>query len=234
MPLDKVFKTVPKNPVEWARVLKQLAVIPDDDSVGEDQIQDGEVTFQKIQDITPDRLLGRDTAPAGAVQELTVSGGIEFTGTGIQRSALTGDVTAAAGNNATTIANDAVTYAKIQNVTSTDRLLGRSTVGAGDVEEIVCTAAGRALLDDVDASAQRSSLGLGSAATQNTGTTGAVVPLLNGINIHASGQFAAFGMGTTAAQQAANPDTSGAVLADLETEVNQLKAVLRVFGLIAT
>jgi hypothetical protein len=66
------------------------------------------------------------------------------------------------------IANSAVTYAKIQNVTATDRLLGRSTAGAGVVEEIACTAAGRALLDDADAAAQRTTLGLGTAATQNS------------------------------------------------------------------
>lgn len=35
-------------------------------------------------------------------------------------------------------------------------------------------------------------------------------------------------------QPAANPDTSGATLAQLETEVNQLKAALRALGLIAT
>lgn len=56
------------------------------------------------------------------------------------------------------IDNDAVTYAKIQNVSATDRLLGRSTAGAGDAEEIVCTAAGRALIDDADAAAQRTTL----------------------------------------------------------------------------
>jgi hypothetical protein len=53
-----------------------------------------------------------------------------------------------------------VTYAKMQNVSATDKLLGRSTAGAGDVEEITCTAAGRALIDDADASAQRTTLGL--------------------------------------------------------------------------
>jgi len=53
----------------------------------------------------------------------------------LKRAALTGDVTASADSNATTIANDAVTYAKIQNVT-TDRLLGRDTAGSGDTEEI--------------------------------------------------------------------------------------------------
>lgn len=61
-----------------------------------------------------------------------------------------------------------ITYAMIQNVSATDKLLGRSTAGAGSVEEIACTAAGRALIDDVDASAQRTTLGLGTMATANT------------------------------------------------------------------
>ena len=78
----------------------------------------------------------------------------------------TGDVT---GATALTIANDAVTYAKMQNVSATDKLLGRSTAGSGDVEEIPCTAAGRALLDDADATAQRATLGLGALATVTPG-----------------------------------------------------------------
>lgn len=40
-----------------------------------------------------------------------------------------------------TVANDAVTYAKMQNVSATDRFLGRDTAGAGDVEEIAAGAA---------------------------------------------------------------------------------------------
>jgi hypothetical protein len=71
-------------------------------------------------------------------EALTVSGGIEFTGSGgIQRSALAGDVTASAGSASTTIANDAVTYAKQQNVSAASRLIGRgSASGSGDPEEI--------------------------------------------------------------------------------------------------
>jgi hypothetical protein len=65
------------------------------------------------------------------------------------------------------LADEAVTYAKIQNVSATDKLLGRSTADAGVVEEIDCTAAGRALLDDADADAQRTTLGLGTIATQD-------------------------------------------------------------------
>lgn len=75
----------------------------------------------------------------------------------------TGDVTSA-GDGATTIANDAVTYAKMQNVSATDRLLGRSTAGAGNVEEIALTAFARSLIDDVDAAAGRTTLGLGTMA----------------------------------------------------------------------
>lgn len=55
----------------------------------------------------------------------------------------TGDVT---GDTALTIANDAVTYAKMQNVSATNKILGRSTAGAGDVEEIDCTSLGRAII----------------------------------------------------------------------------------------
>lgn len=101
-----------------------------------------------------------------ATQSGTFSGTSSGTNTGDQTITLTGNVTGSGtGSFATTIANSAVTYAKIQNVSATDKLLGRSTSGSGVVEEITCTAAGRALLDDVDAAAQRTTLGLGTAAT---------------------------------------------------------------------
>lgn len=87
--------------------------------------------------------------------------GVSGSNTGDQTITLTGDVTGAgSGSFAATIANDAVTYAKMQNVSATDKILGRSSAGAGDVEEITCTSAGRAILDDEDAPAQRTTLGL--------------------------------------------------------------------------
>ncbi len=46
-----------------------------------------------------------------------------------------GDVTSS-GDGATTIANDAVTYAKIQDVSATSRVLGRIAAGSGVVEEL--------------------------------------------------------------------------------------------------
>lgn len=61
-----------------------------------------------------------------------------YSSTAAGMNQLTGDVTAGpgSGSQAATIANDAVTYAKIQNVSATDRLLGRDTAAAGNIEEI--------------------------------------------------------------------------------------------------
>jgi hypothetical protein len=96
-----------------------------------------------------------------ATQSGTFSGTSSGTNTGDQTITLTGNVTGSGtGSFAATIANDAVTYAKMQNVSATDKVLGRSSAGAGDVEEITCTAAGRALIDDADAAAQRTTLGV--------------------------------------------------------------------------
>ena len=62
---------------------------------------------------------------------------ISGTNTGDQTITLTGNVTGSGtGSFAATIADDAVTYAKMQNVTATDRILGRDSAGAGVVEEI--------------------------------------------------------------------------------------------------
>ena len=83
-----------------------------------------------------------------------------------------------------TVPNTSFTYAKLQNVSATDMLLGRSTAGAGAIEEIACTAAGRALLDDAAASNQRTTLGLGTSAVIDTGTSGTKVALLDGNNTH--------------------------------------------------
>ena len=80
------------------------------------------------------------------------------------------------------LADGAVTYAKLQDVSATDKLLGRSTAGSGDVEEITCTAAGRALLDDADAATQRTTLGLGTLATQSGTFSGTFSGTSSGTN----------------------------------------------------
>ena len=80
-----------------------------------------------------------------------------------------GDITVSGGGTVMTIDNDVVTYAKMQNISATDKLLGRATAGAGDTEEISCTTQARALLDDATAADQRTTIG--AAATSHTHPT---------------------------------------------------------------
>jgi hypothetical protein len=76
-------------------------------------------------------------------------------------SSLTGTISTAQ------FADNSVTLAKLQNI-ATDTVLGRSTAGTGVPEQLVCTAAGRALIDDASAAAQVTTLGF--KATANTWT----------------------------------------------------------------
>lgn len=125
-------------------------------SAGRDLLDDADAAAQRT-------TLGLGTL---ATQSGTFSGTSSGTNTGDQTITLTGDVTGSGtGSFAATIANDAVTFAKMQNV-ATGVLLGRATSGTGDVETITCTAAGRAILDDADAAAQRATL---SAAPNSAG-----------------------------------------------------------------
>jgi len=86
-------------------------------------------------------------------------------------TSLTGDVTASGpGAAAATIANGAVTYAKMQDVSATARVLGRKTAGAGDAEELTLSD----VLDLVGSAAQGMILYRGASAwaALSPGTSG--------------------------------------------------------------
>jgi hypothetical protein len=89
----------------------------------------GLVTAVTTNTITP--AWGNITGIPAAVTNLS------GTNTGDQTISLTGDVTGSGtGSFAATIANDAVTYAKMQNVSAASKLLGRGDSGSGDPQEI--------------------------------------------------------------------------------------------------
>ena len=106
------------------------------------------VTNSKLAQIATQTFKGRITAGTGNVEDLTIAQTktlLNLTGTnsGDQTITLTGDVTGSGtGSFASTIGNSAVTYSKIQNVSATNKVLGRTTAGAGIVEEISTTGSG--------------------------------------------------------------------------------------------
>jgi hypothetical protein len=109
-------------------------------AVGATEIANSAVTYSKIQNVsTNNKLLGRSTAGAGVVEEISLGSDLAMSGGALQTAALTGDVTKAAGGTATTITTNSVTYAKMQDVSATDRLIGRDTAGSGDPEELTVT-----------------------------------------------------------------------------------------------
>jgi hypothetical protein len=104
---------------------------------------------------------------AGVVVDADISGTAAIALSKLATGALPTAITVASANivdativNADISGTAAIAFSKLANVSATDRLLGRSTAGAGAIEEVTCTAAGRALIDDADAAAQRTTLGV--------------------------------------------------------------------------
>lgn len=116
---------------------------------------------------------------------LNVGTGAGDVAAGNHTHTLTGDVTGSgSGSFSTTIAANAVTFAKMQAV-SANILLGNDLSGT-TVEEIPCTGAARALLDDPDNTTQRATLGLGTMATQNAGSvaiTGGTISSITDLSV---------------------------------------------------
>lgn len=80
-------------------------------------IANGTITYAKFQQIAANSLVGNPTGSLASGQGITLGSTLAFSGTALQTNALTGDVTSSANSFATTIANSAVTNAKIANTT---------------------------------------------------------------------------------------------------------------------
>ena len=117
----------------------------------------GQIDYNSISFTTTQRILGRNTAGAGTSEEVTTAQILEWLSSTANTIAyrdntswttltatsngnvlrLTGGVLGFGQIATNGIEDSAVTYAKIQNVSATARVLGRVSSGAGNVEEIV-------------------------------------------------------------------------------------------------
>lgn len=98
------------------------------------------ITNAKLANVATSTIKGRVTAGTGDPEDLSASQVRTLINVADGANAYThpnhsGDVTST-GDGATIIANDAVTYAKMQNVSAASRLLGRGDSGSGDPQEI--------------------------------------------------------------------------------------------------
>ena len=156
---------------------------------------------------------------SGIASVINTSGTVTVTVTGGGAGNLTGPVTsvglattiAASAITATQISNGAVALAKMANLAQ-DTLIGRATAGTGVPEAIALTAAGRALIDDTTASDQRTTLGLGTLATQSGTFSGSSSGNNTGDQtITLTGGVTGSGTGSIAATVVTNANLTGIV-----------------------
>ena len=131
-----------------------------DSGVTTNKLADGAVTTAKV------TALGSTAYASGSVNTAAIADGAVVAAK-IASGTITSVQMGAGSVGTAALGSAVVTYAKIQNVSATDKILGRSSAGSGTIEEITCTAAGRNLLDDASAAAQRTTLGLGTLSTAN-------------------------------------------------------------------
>jgi hypothetical protein len=139
---DKVTYAKMQNVATANRVLGSSSAngIVSEVQVATNMIAADAVTYAKIQNVASNNvLLGNDNGAGSAIQELSKSDVLTLLNVADGANAYshpnhTGDVTST-GDGATTIANDAVTYAKMQHVATANRVLG-STSANGAVSEV--------------------------------------------------------------------------------------------------
>jgi len=108
-----------------------------DDAVDSEHYAAASIDFANIQNVAANSVLGRDANSSGVLSEVALSTTqiLIGDGTGFAAAALSGDATMT-NAGVVTIEDDAVTYAKMQNVVADERILGRVSGAGGVVEEL--------------------------------------------------------------------------------------------------
>lgn len=127
--------------------------------------------------------------------------------------------------NADINASAAIDLSKLANVSATDKVLGRASAGAGAIEEISCTAAGRSLIAGASATAQKVTL-FGALPTAYTQTYATVTrthsnPVASSVATTSATNVTPWGYSTQA-----QADNIRAAVNNLITDVANVKQVL--------
>ena len=106
------------------------------------------ITNGMLSQVNTQTFKGRTTGGTGNIEDLTIVQAknlLNLSGinSGDQTISLSGDITGSGtGGIITTIGTGTVNYSKIQNISATNKVLGRTSAGAGSVEEINTTGSG--------------------------------------------------------------------------------------------
>lgn len=115
-----------------------------DDQITTAKVLNNQITYAKLQNVASNnRILGNDNGAGQDVQELTAAEvrtmiNVEDGANNYSHPNHSGDVTSV-GDGATTIANNVVTYAKLQNISANNVLLGNDNGTNQDVQELTAS-----------------------------------------------------------------------------------------------
>tara|TARA_Y100000385_G_scaffold86769_1_gene89236 strand:- start:26388 stop:29837 length:3450 start_codon:yes stop_codon:yes gene_type:complete len=195
------------------------------------EIADDAVTLAKMQDVSANSLLG--AVSAGEVTQIvcrqigrdiledSTAADVRTTIGAVDQAAVNTSITNAVSGTAN-IADDAVTYAKIQNV-SAGKILGNPQTTDGNVEEIQSTIFGRSLLNSASSNALATTLGV-ATTSQITAAINNVIDAAPGaldtLNELAAaiGDDASFSTNVTNSIAAKLPLAGGTVTGDIDMQ----------------
>ena len=150
-------------------------------------------------------MLADDAVTGAKIANDTISGANmvhnTLTATHIAANAIGASELADGAVDTNAVSNDAITYAKIQNVSATNRILGRDSSGAGNIEEI-------------SPSSLRSMINVADGATNTSNPNNATITLSAGSGLDGGGNF------TT--DQSSNETISFSIEADLRDGITHI------------